>query len=77
MKLCFQDGGSEFANALIGADGIFGFAQGYVLGEDAPATKPISGSWWDCTDLVSIEKAREKVGEQYFEQRRFRQREDG
>lgn len=68
MKLCFQDGGSEFANALIGADGIFGFAQGYVLGEDAPATKPISGSWWDCRDIVSIEEAREKVGEQYFEQ---------
>ena len=57
-------------DAVIGADGIFGFTRQHVLGTDDSATKPISGGWWDCRNLVSIEKAKERLGEEYFREPR-------
>ena len=41
IELRFQDGGIERADALIGADGIFGFVRKYVLGADDLATEPV------------------------------------
>lgn len=66
----FQDGSIQHADALIGADGIFGFVRKYVLGADDTATEPVFAGWWDCRNLVSMEKAREKLGERYFEEDR-------
>ena len=66
IELRFQDGSIERADALIGADGIFGFVRKYVLGADDPATEPVYAGWWDCRNLVPLEKAKEKLGERYF-----------
>ena len=70
VELRFQDGSVRRADALIGADGIFGIVRKYVLGADDDATEPILGGWWDCRNLVLMEKAKEKLGEQYFEENR-------
>ncbi|KAI9881208.1 MAG: hypothetical protein M1830_007186 [Pleopsidium flavum] len=68
--LRFQDGSTERADALIGADGIFGVVRRYVLGADDPAAEPVFGGWWDCRNLVPFEKAKEKLGEEYFKENR-------
>jgi len=70
IELRFQDGSVERADALIGADGIFGFVRKYVLGANDAATEPVYAGWWDCRNLVPMEKAREKLGEQYFVENR-------
>ena len=66
VELRFQDDSIERADALIGADGIFGFVRKYVLGADDPATEPVYAGWWDCRNLVPMQKAKEKLGEGYF-----------
>ncbi len=48
IELRFQDGSVERADALIGADGIFGFVRKYVLGANDAATAPVYAGWWDC-----------------------------
>jgi salicylate hydroxylase len=70
IELRFQDGSVERADALIGADGIFGFVRRYVLGANDATTEPAYAGWWDCRNLVPIEKAREKLGERYFVENR-------
>ena len=67
LTLRFQDGSSTRVDALIGADGIFGFVRQYVLGTDGAAFQPTSGGWWDCRNLVPIERAKEKLGAEFFE----------
>lgn len=66
LELRFQDGSIERADALIGADGIFGFVRKYVLGANDATMEPVYAGWWDCRNLVPIEKAKEKLGEGYF-----------
>ena len=66
IELRFQDGSTSRADTLIGADGIFGFVRKYVLGADDPATQLVYAGWWDCRNLVPLEKAKEKLGERYF-----------
>ena len=66
IELRFQDGSLSRADALIGADGIFGFVRKYVLGPDDAAAEPVDAGWWDCRNLVPVEKAKEKLGERYF-----------
>ena len=70
VELHFQDGSIECADALIGADGIFGYVRKYVLGVDHAATEPVFAGWWDCRNLVPFEKAREKLGDKYFMENR-------
>ena len=70
IELHFQDGSIERADLLIGADGIFGFVRKYVLGANDAATEPIYAGWWDCRNLVPMEKAREKLGGRYFVENR-------
>jgi len=70
IELRFQDGSVERADALIGADGIFGFVRKYVLGANDTATEPVYAGWWDFRNLVPMEKAKEKLGERYFVENR-------
>ncbi|KAJ8062167.1 hypothetical protein OCU04_008725 [Sclerotinia nivalis] len=58
------------ADAVIGADGIHGFVRSYILGKDHPATKARFAGFWDCRSLVSMQKAKEVLGEKYFEEQR-------
>ena len=66
LILSFEDGTIAHADALNGADGIFGFVQQYVLGDD-PSSGPTPAGWWDSRNLVPIEKAKQKIGTEFFE----------
>ena len=66
IELRFQDGSVEHADALIVADGIFGFVQKYVLGANDAAMEPVYAGWWNCRNLVPIEKAKEKLAKGYL-----------
>ena len=70
VLLHFRDGSSAVADALIGADGIFGFVRQHILGSNSQASHPASAGWWDCRNLVPIEKAREKLGVELFREPR-------
>ena len=66
LKLRFEDGSVDTADALIGADGIFGFVRQHVLGDNNEP--PAAAGWWDCRNIVPFEKAEAKLGAQYFEE---------
>ncbi|KAF2246191.1 hypothetical protein BU26DRAFT_521657 [Trematosphaeria pertusa] len=72
LILIFEEGTRHSTDALIGADSIFGFVRSHVLGTDHPALKPQFAGFWDCRFLVSIEKARELIG-QYLKEGEERQ----
>lgn len=59
-----------FTDAVIGADGIFGSARKHVLLEDASAHAATPAGFWDCIYLIPFEKAKEKLGAQYFTEHR-------
>ena len=67
LELHFQDGTIDTVDALIGADGIFSSVRQYLLGDAEPAE---AAGWWDCRNVVPFEKAKEKLGAQYFEEPR-------
>ncbi|KAM3075728.1 hypothetical protein ACMFMG_007858 [Clarireedia jacksonii] len=70
LQLTFGDGSIERADVLIGADGIHGFVRKYVLGDEHPATDAKFAGFWDCCSLVPFEKAKERLGEEYFKEDR-------
>ncbi|KAB8290715.1 hypothetical protein EYC80_008354 [Monilinia laxa] len=70
IAVSFQDGTVVEADAVIGADGIHGFVRGHVLGEEHPAVKARFAGFWDCRSLVSMQRAKEVLGEKYFEEQR-------
>ncbi|KAI9643962.1 hypothetical protein NHQ30_007313 [Ciborinia camelliae] len=70
ITLSFKDGTEIETDAVIGADGIHGFMRGYILGQEHPAAKAHYGGFWDCRHLVSMQKAKEVLGEKYFEEQR-------
>lgn len=70
LKLHFQDGSMEHADALIGADGIHSYVRRYILGSDHPAAKPVFAGWWGARHLVPYERAKQMLGEKYFEEDR-------
>ncbi|KAK3317115.1 salicylate hydroxylase [Cercophora scortea] len=67
VEVRFEDGTVERFDAVIGADGIFSSVRNYVLGDDAARHAPSPAGWWDCRVLVSFEKAKATIGEQYFD----------
>ncbi|KAF2121027.1 hypothetical protein BDV96DRAFT_484648 [Lophiotrema nucula] len=66
LTLKFEDGTSESADALIGADGIFGFVRSYVLGDNHPALKPVAAGWAGAMNMVPFAKARDTLGPESF-----------
>jgi len=69
VTLHFQDGTEEYADAVIGADGIHGYTRKHILGNDPSVNASFAG-YWDCRFLVPIERAREALGKELFEENR-------
>jgi len=70
LILCFRDGSKEYADLLVGADGVHGHVREHILGADHPALEPVFAGFWDCRTLVPFEKAKEVLGEEYFKEHR-------
>jgi salicylate hydroxylase len=65
LLLKFEDGTSTTVDVLLGADGIFGFVRGHVLGSDHEAVKAVPAGWAGTVNMVPFEKAREVLGAQW------------
>jgi salicylate hydroxylase len=70
LILKFEDETTTLVDALIGADGIFGFVRSHILGENHPAVTPVKAGWAGVVNLVPFAKAKEKLGSQWFEENR-------
>jgi salicylate hydroxylase len=70
VTISFKDGSKDTVDAVIGADGIHGYVREYILGADHPARSASFAGWWDCRALVPVAKAREILGEEYFDEPR-------
>ncbi|KAI1112561.1 salicylate hydroxylase [Nemania sp. NC0429] len=71
VLLKFEDETCDHFDAVIGADGVFGTVRRHVIGDDAFEKYAASpAGFWDCRNLVPYEEAKEKLGEQFFEQDR-------
>lgn len=68
LTLVFEDGGYASADAIIGADGPYGYTRPHVLGTDHPALMPVSSGFWECRTEVSFEKAKAAIGEKWLAQ---------
>ncbi|KAI2614959.1 salicylate hydroxylase [Hypoxylon sp. NC1633] len=66
IELVFQDGDVAEFDAVIGADGIFSFVREHVLQGTAADHVATPAGFWDCRNLVAIERARAALGAQYF-----------
>jgi salicylate hydroxylase len=62
LLLKFEDGSEVQADALIGADGIFGSVRAHVLGPDHEAVKPVAAGWAGAMNMVPYIKAEAKLG---------------
>ncbi|KAI1778548.1 salicylate hydroxylase [Hypoxylon cercidicola] len=70
VEVSFTDGTTAYFDAVVGADGIFSAVRDYVLREFQDPENEFKASpsgFWDCRNLVPFEKAKETLGEQYFE----------
>ncbi|KAI1462013.1 salicylate hydroxylase [Annulohypoxylon moriforme] len=67
VEVTFQDGNIEHFDAIIGADGIFGAVRDHVLQDAAVECAASPGGYWDSRNLVPLEKAKNVLGEEYFE----------
>ncbi|KAI0901685.1 salicylate hydroxylase [Annulohypoxylon nitens] len=70
IEINFQDDTTRYQfDAVIGADGIFSTVrehvlQGFTTTEQFP---PLPAGFWDCRNLVPLEKAKAALGEGYFD----------
>jgi salicylate hydroxylase len=67
LKIHFDDNTTFDADAVIGADGIHGFMRSHILGKEDPAVPATPAGFWDSRSLVSLQKAKELLGDEYFE----------
>jgi len=70
LRVHFEDKTTFDADAVIGADGIRGFMRSHVLGKDDPAVPAKFAGFWDSRSLVPLQRAKELLGEEYFEVKR-------
>jgi salicylate hydroxylase len=66
VRVTFEDGSTDEFNAVIGADGIFSSVRSYVLQNEANLYAATPAGFWDCRTLVSINKARNVLGDDLF-----------
>lgn len=64
LKLYFENGETFEAHIVIGADGIHGHVRQHILGDRYPAT---FAGFCDARSLIPMQKAKELLGEEYFE----------
>ncbi|KAI1370677.1 salicylate hydroxylase [Hypoxylon crocopeplum] len=67
VEVVFEDGTANEFDAVIGADGIFGLVRSYVLGDDADKFAASPAGFWDCRNLVPLERAKAVLGDELFE----------
>lgn len=70
LLLKFEDGSEAQADALIGADGIFGSVRAHVLGADHEAVKPVAAGWAGAMNMVPYAKAEAILGTEILNERR-------
>jgi salicylate hydroxylase len=70
LLLEFEDGSEVQADALIGADGIFGSVRAHVLGADHEAVKPVAAGWAGAMNIVPYPKAEAKLGAEILDENR-------
>ncbi|KAI9666324.1 MAG: hypothetical protein M1821_004259 [Bathelium mastoideum] len=70
LLLRFEDGSTVEVDALVGADGLFGFVRAHVLGADHEAVQPIAAGWAGVHNLVPFSKACDKLGADLFKKDR-------
>ena len=58
------------ADAVIGADGVHGYVRGHVLGKTSPATAARRSDFWDGRSIVSVDMAKQILGDDYFSENR-------
>ncbi|KAG8411013.1 hypothetical protein J3459_016735 [Metarhizium acridum] len=66
VELTFEDGYTARFDAVIGADGIFSRVREYVTQDPAGVYAASPAGFWDCRNVVEVEKAREMLGEDFF-----------
>ncbi|KAK5988398.1 6-methylsalicylic acid decarboxylase atA [Cladobotryum mycophilum] len=69
VELAFKDGAVETFDVVIGADGIFSTVRKYVLQDELGEYSASPTGFWDCRNMVPIEKVRqvfEDKSEEYF-----------
>lgn len=67
VRVAFEDGTTDEFDGVIGADGIFSLVRSHVLQSEADKYAATPAGFWDCRSLVSMEKAKEVLGEDLFE----------
>jgi salicylate hydroxylase len=70
LLLKFEDGSEVQADALIGADGIFGSVRAHVLGADHEAVTPVAAGWAGAMNMVPYAKAESKLGSEILNENR-------
>jgi salicylate hydroxylase len=70
LLLKFEDGDEVLADALIGADGIFGTVRAHILGADHEAVKPVPAGWAGAINMVLYPKAEAKLGAEILKENR-------
>lgn len=70
LLLKFEDGSEVRADALIGADGIFGSVRAHVVGAAHENVKPIAAGWAGAMNMVPYEKAEAKLGAEILNENR-------
>lgn len=63
VALHFKDGTTSNANAVIGADGVYSIVRAYLFGKEV--TKPVFAGSVAYRALVPMDKAVEKLGEEF------------
>ena len=66
VKLSFGDGTTADFAAVIGADGAFSAVRKYIPEDEAGNHDASPAGWWDCRNLVPIQKAKAALGENSF-----------
>ncbi|RYP66706.1 hypothetical protein DL771_007639 [Monosporascus sp. 5C6A] len=70
VEVIFEDGTVDKFDAVIGADGIFGSVRSYVLQDKVDQFAASPAGFWDCRNLVPLERAKAVLGKELFEQDR-------
>jgi salicylate hydroxylase len=67
VRVTFEDGSSRLFDAVIGADGLYSSVRRFIHGAEAEQHAASPAGWWDCRNLVPINKAKAMLGELSFE----------
>lgn len=66
VELTFEDGYMARFDAVVGADGIFSRVRKHVTRDPGGVYAASPAGFWDCRNLVTVEKARDVLGQDLF-----------